>query len=108
MGIVNPSHLTLYQDIDASLLTLVEDVLFDRHPESTERLVANAANFATSTTAVVESEAWRDLNVHERLSHALVHGITEHIEADVEEAYSLMGGPLGDRGPVNGWDERGG
>ena len=94
MGIVNPSHLTLYQNIDASLLTFVEDVLFDRHSEATERLVANAANFSTNTTKVVESEAWRDLNVHERLSHALVHGITEHIEADVGEAYALMGDAL--------------
>ena len=94
MGIVNPSHLTLYQDIDASLLTLVEDVLFDRHPESTEHLVANAANFATNATTVVESEAWRDLGVNERLGHALVHGITEYIEADVEAAFALNGDAL--------------
>lgn len=94
MGIVNPSHLTLYQDIDASLLTLVEDVLFNRHPASTEQLVANAANFATNATTVVESAAWRDLSVHERLGHALVHGITEHIEADVEAAFALSGDAL--------------
>lgn len=94
MGIVNPSHLTLYQDIDASLLTLVEDVLFNRHPESTEDLVTNAATFATNATVVVESEAWRDLSVHERLGHALVHGITEHIEADVEAAFALNGDAL--------------
>ena len=94
MGIVNPSHLTLYRDIDASLLTLVEDVLFDRRSDATERLVANAANFAKNATAVVESEAWRDLTVHERLGHALVHGITEHIEADVEAAFALNGDAL--------------
>jgi 5-methyltetrahydrofolate--homocysteine methyltransferase len=102
MGIVNAGQLAVYEDIPADLLERVEDVLFDRRPDATERLIefAESVKQGGAKRAVADT-AWRDAEVAERLSHALVRGIADHIEADVEEArhiYStcleIIEGPL--------------
>jgi 5-methyltetrahydrofolate--homocysteine methyltransferase len=87
MGIVNAGQIDVYDDIDPELLTAVEDVLFDRHPEATERLVDLADRVVQNTTENIKAkEEWRSWSVEERLSHALVKGIVEYIEQDTEEA----------------------
>ena len=87
MGIVNAGQLAVYEDIPPELLERVEDVLFDRRPDATERLIEFAETVkqggAKRNTADL---AWREAAVNERLSHALVRGIADYIEADVEEA----------------------
>ncbi len=94
MGIVNAGQLVVYQDIPADLLELVEDVLFDRHPEATDRLVTYAERVRGSGTRRVVDLAWRDAPVAQRLAHALIHGITDYIEADTEEARQAAERPL--------------
>ena len=87
MGIVNAGQIDVYDDIDPELLTAVEDVLFDRRPDATERLVDLAERViqkASGAEQVVDE--WRSFPVEERLSHALVKGIVEFIDADTEEA----------------------
>ncbi|MBB2941400.1 5-methyltetrahydrofolate--homocysteine methyltransferase [Actinoplanes lutulentus] len=94
MGIVNAGQLAVYQDIPADLLELVEDVLFDRREDATDRLVTFAST-VTGTGAKREVDlAWRDAPVGERLTHALVHGIVDFIEADTEEARQQLPRPL--------------
>ena len=96
MGIVNAGQLDVYQDIPADLKELVEDVLFDRRPDATDRLVAFAQN-VTSHEAGKRHEAdlsWRDIPVAQRLAHALVHGIADYVEADTEEARQQAERPL--------------
>ena len=95
MGIVNAGQLAVYQDIPAELLKLVEDVIFDRHPDATDRLV----NFATTVSGAAGTRreidlSWRDAPVDKRLAHALVHGIADFIEADTEEARQTVARPL--------------
>jgi 5-methyltetrahydrofolate--homocysteine methyltransferase len=94
MGIVNAGQLTVYQDIPADLLELVEDVLFDRRPDATDRLVTFASTVTGSGTKRAVDLAWRDTPVRERLSYALVHGIVDFIEADTEEARQDLNRPL--------------
>ncbi|MFY1636843.1 methionine synthase [Solwaraspora sp. WMMB335] len=94
MGIVNAGQLAVYQDIPADLLELVEDVLFDRRPEATDRLVSFAATVAGSGTRRAVDLSWRDAPVADRLSHALVHGIVDFIEEDTEEARQQAARPL--------------
>src|ERR1700691_1278754 len=94
MGIVNAGQLAVYQDVPADLLELVEDVLFDRREDATDRLVTFAAPGKGSGTKRVEDLAWRDAPVGERLSHALVHGITDFVEQDTEEARLAAARPL--------------
>ncbi|WP_018501075.1 methionine synthase [Parafrankia discariae] len=86
MGIVNAGQLAVYQDIPADLLELVEDVLFDRRDDATDRLVSFAETVTGSGTKRVVDLSWREGPVERRLSHALVHGIVDFIEADTEEA----------------------
>jgi 5-methyltetrahydrofolate--homocysteine methyltransferase len=86
MGIVNAGQLAVYQDIPKDLLEQVEDVLLNRRPDAAERMVQFAATLQQGGRKQVEDEAWRQLPVHERLSHALVQGITDYIEADTEAA----------------------
>ncbi|HXH07142.1 MAG TPA: methionine synthase, partial [Vicinamibacterales bacterium] len=94
MGIVNAGQLVVYEDIPQDLLELVEDLIFNRRPDATERLVRYAEQ-ATGTAARRETDqAWRRGTVAERLAHALVHGIVDYIEADVEEARQALGSPL--------------
>jgi 5-methyltetrahydrofolate--homocysteine methyltransferase len=94
MGIVNAGQLAVYQDIPADLLELVEDVIFDRRADATDRLVAFAETVSGSATRRVVDLAWRDAPVRERLSYALVHGIVDFIEADTEEARRQAVRPL--------------
>ena len=94
MGIVNAGQLAVYADIPKDLLERVEDVLLNRRPDATERLVAFAETVKQGDKAPVQELAWRSGTVEERLSHALVKGITDHIEADTEEARQKHGRPL--------------
>ena len=94
MGIVNAGQLAVYEDIPADLLGLVEDVLFDRREDATDRLVAFAETVSGSATRRTVDLAWRDAPVEERLRHALVHGIVDFIEADTEEARLARERPL--------------
>lgn len=95
MGIVNPAQLQVYDDIDKTLLELVEDVLLNRRDDATERLVEHAESLKGITKEKTEKdEEWRKGSVEERLSHALVKGIVEYIDADTEEARQKLGRPL--------------
>ena len=94
MGIVNAGQLAVYADIPADLLELVEDVIFDRRPDATDRLVSFASTVTGSGTKREVDLAWRSAPVADRLKHALVHGIVDHIEADTEEARQLLRRPL--------------
>ena len=95
MGIVNPSMLEVYDNIPDELLERVEDVLLDRRDDATERLLAHAATVESSGNEREKAtEIWRELPLEKRLQHALVKGITDHIEADTEEARSAIGSPL--------------
>jgi len=94
MGIVNAGQLVVYQDIPAELLTHVEDIIFNRRPDATERLVAYAEQ-VKGTGAKREADlAWRQGTVGDRLAHALVHGVVDFIEQDTEEARQALGRPL--------------
>jgi 5-methyltetrahydrofolate--homocysteine methyltransferase len=94
MGIVNAGQLAVYQDIPGDLLELVEDVLFDRRSDATDRLVAFAETVAGPGTARTVDLSWREAPVEQRLSHALVHGIVDFIEADTEQARRQAERPL--------------
>ena len=95
MGIVNAGQLTLYDDIPADLRELCEDVILNRRPDATERLLEAAPRFKGGSVKKVEQDlSWRNAPVEERLKYALVHGITEFIEADVEEARRKAARPL--------------
>lgn len=96
MGIVNAGQIEVYEEIDKDLLERVEDVLFDRRPDATERLVTLAEEIAQQgTTAKAEvQDVWRNASVEERLKHALLKGIVDHIEADTEEARLQYASPL--------------
>ena len=96
MGIVNAGMLEVYEDIDPELKVLVEDVLLNRNPEATERLVeyGEAIKNDAVEKKVEKTEEWRAGTVEERLSHALIRGIDTYIEADAEEARVQLGRPL--------------
>ncbi len=94
MGIVNAGQVAVYEEIDKELLVYVEDVLLNRRPDATERLVTFADTVAAKTKTVEEEEAWRAGTVEARLSHALVNGIVDYIEQDTEEARLKLGRPL--------------
>jgi 5-methyltetrahydrofolate--homocysteine methyltransferase len=94
MGIVNAGQLEVYEEIPAELRELVEDVLLNRRPDATERLVAFAETVKQTDRGAAEEEAWRQGTVEARLSHALVKGIADHVEVDVEEARQKYGRPL--------------
>ncbi|MGB3948647.1 MAG: methionine synthase, partial [Bacteroidia bacterium] len=95
MGIVNPAQLVVYDDIDKTLLELIEDVLLNRRDDATERLVEHAESLKGVTKEKSEKdEEWRKGTVEERLSYALVKGLVEHIDADTEEARVKLGRPL--------------
>jgi 5-methyltetrahydrofolate--homocysteine methyltransferase len=96
MGIVNAGQLAVYEDIPKDLLEHVEDVLLNRRPDATERLLAFAAEVKGdgATGRRGDGAIWRQGTVEERLSHALIHGIVDHIDADVEEARQKYARPL--------------
>ena len=94
MGIVNAGMLALYEDIPADLRELVEDVLLNRRSDATERLTAFAESVKQKGKAAVAEDEWRKGTVEERLSHALVHGVVDYIEKDVEEARQKYRKPI--------------
>ena len=96
MGIVNAGMLEVYEEIEPELKELVEDVLLNRRPDATERLVDYGEKLKGVGKAINEKKAeeWRNGTVEERLSHALVKGIDTYIEADAEEARVKLGRPL--------------
>lgn len=94
MGIVNPTMLEVYDEIPKELLDKVEDVLLNRNPDATEVLLDFAQTFVGTTKEKVEDLAWRDAPVEDRLSHALVKGLADYVEEDVEEARLKAEKPL--------------
>jgi 5-methyltetrahydrofolate--homocysteine methyltransferase len=95
MGIVNAGQLGVYENIDPELRELCEDVVLNKRPDATERLLAIAERFREQAgKSEAKNEAWRGDPVAKRLEHALVNGITDYIEADVEEARSQSARPL--------------
>jgi 5-methyltetrahydrofolate--homocysteine methyltransferase len=94
MAIVNAGQLEVYEDIPKDLLELVEGVLLNRRPDSTERLLAFADSVQKKAKTDAKEDAWRAESVEERLKHALVKGIVDFIESDVEEARQKYGRPL--------------
>jgi 5-methyltetrahydrofolate--homocysteine methyltransferase len=94
MGIVNAGQLGIYEEIPAELREKVEDVLLNRRPDATERLLEFAQKVEKRGPAAARQDAWRSGTVEERLSHALVHGLNEFIASDVEEARQKYPSPL--------------
>ncbi|HXY85108.1 MAG TPA: methionine synthase [Gaiellaceae bacterium] len=94
MGIVNAGQLAVYEDIEPDLLERVEDVLFNRRSDATDRLVEFASTVQAQGTTREIDLSWRDAPVEDRLSHALVHGILDFIEDDTEEARQQLPRPL--------------
>jgi 5-methyltetrahydrofolate--homocysteine methyltransferase len=94
MGIVNAGQLTVYQDIPQDLLERVEDVLFDRRVDATERMVEIAETYRGEAAKRVVDLAWREKSVAERICHALVHGVVDFIAEDCEQARLALGSPL--------------
>jgi 5-methyltetrahydrofolate--homocysteine methyltransferase len=96
MGIVNAGMLEVYEEIEPELKVMVEDVLLNRRPDATERLVEHGETLKNAGAEVSEKKAeeWRHGTVEERLSHALVKGIDTYIEIDAEEARVKLGRPL--------------
>src|SRR5690348_16334006 len=94
MGIVNAGQLVVYEDIPKDLLELVEDVIFNRRPDATERLVDFAKSITGAGAKREVDLSWREGPVEERLKHAVLHGEVEYIEKDAEEARLKYGKPL--------------
>jgi 5-methyltetrahydrofolate--homocysteine methyltransferase len=94
MGIVNSGQLAVYDDVPKDLLALVEDVLLNRRPDATERLIKFAESAKQKDKAEVVADEWRKGTVEQRLEHALVKGIVDFIDPDIEEARQKYGKPL--------------
>ncbi len=108
MGIVNAGQLGVYEEIPKDLLERVEDVLFNRRPDATERLVEFAESYKGEAKVSVEDLSWRKGTVGSRITHALVRGINTYIVEDTEEARQAVRiSDPGDRRPADGRHERG-
>ncbi|MGE5679465.1 MAG: methionine synthase [Bacillota bacterium] len=94
MGIVNAGQLEIYEEVPKDLMELVEDVIFNRRADATERLVDFAEKVKQKDKAVVKEDAWRSQPVEERLKHALIKGITDYVEEDTEEARRKYSAPI--------------
>ncbi|HWP56255.1 MAG TPA: methionine synthase [Candidatus Acidoferrales bacterium] len=94
MGIVNAGQLAVYEQIPRDLLERVEDVLFNRRPDATERLLAFAEQIKGKGKVETGAEDWRKESVEQRLAHAVIKGIVDHIEADLDEALARYPRPL--------------
>ncbi|MBI3394226.1 MAG: methionine synthase [Spirochaetia bacterium] len=94
MGIVNAGMLEVYEEVEPVLRELIEDVLLNRRADATERLIAHAENVKQGGQSAQKAEEWRGWPVEERLKHALVKGIVEHIDQDTEEARAKYPRPL--------------
>lgn len=99
MGIVNPSMLQVYSEIEPELLHLCEEVILNRNDEATENLIAYAERIKqqqeSDKTTETQRPQWRSESVEERLAHAILKGITDFIDEDTEEAYRKIGNALG-------------
>jgi len=91
MGIVNPGMLQVYDEIPAEFLEYTEDLVLNRRSDATERIIAYSATLEEVEKVEERKDLWRDEPVEERLKHALIKGITEHIEADALEAHKIYG-----------------
>ncbi len=103
MGIVNPAMLQIYDEIPEDLLILVEDVVLNRNADATEKLIEFAQEIIEKGTEVIKTDEWRNNTVEERLKYALIKGITDYLEEDMDEArkkyspaLSIIEGPLMD------------
>lgn len=94
MGIVNAGMLQIYDEIEPQLRELCDDAILNRREDATERLIAFAETVKAKGKVIEKDESWRHGSVEERLSHALVNGITDYIEADTEEARQKYPRPL--------------
>lgn len=95
MGIVNPEMLEVYDEVDKQLLTYVEDVLLDRRDDATERLLEYAETIKGDGKVIAkQNQEWRNDSVQDRITHALVKGLDEFIETDVEEARGQVARPI--------------
>ena len=94
MGIVNAGQLVVYDEIEPRLRELCEDVILNRSPDATDKLIAFAETVKAKGKEVKKDDAWRGGTVQERLKHALVNGITDYIDADTEEARQAYAKPL--------------
>lgn len=96
MGIVNAGQLAVYDDLPAELREAVEDVILNRRPDATERLIDLAPKYKGDGSAVENKQdlAWRNAPVEKRIEHALIKGIADFIEADTEEARQTLGKPI--------------
>ncbi|HUZ88187.1 MAG TPA: methionine synthase [Candidatus Baltobacterales bacterium] len=94
MGIVNAGQLVVYEDIPKDLLELVEDIIFDRRPDATERLVDFAKSISSAGSKREVDLTWREASVEDRLAYAVLHGEVQYIEQDAEEARVKYGRPL--------------
>ncbi len=94
MGIVNPGQLQVYEEIPKDLLEHVEDVVLNRRPDATDRLLKFSESVKKKDKTEVQTNAWRNASVQERLKHALVNGIADFIDQDVEEARHQYDRPL--------------
>jgi 5-methyltetrahydrofolate--homocysteine methyltransferase len=94
MGIVNAGQLAVYEEIPKDLLELIEDVLLNRRPDATDRLLAFADSVQKTSRDPAKEDAWREGSVEERLKHALIKGVVDYVEQDVEEARQKYDRPL--------------
>jgi 5-methyltetrahydrofolate--homocysteine methyltransferase len=94
MAIVNAGQLAVYEDIPKDLLELVEDIIFDRRPDATERMVEFAKTVSGAGAKREVDLTWRDASVEDRLAYAVLHGEVAYIEADAEEARVKLGKPI--------------
>ncbi len=95
MGIVNPSMLQVYEDIDKNLLTLAEDLVLNRRADATERLLVYAESLKEKSKTPEKAQEWRNLPVEQRLKYALIKGITDYIHPDLDELIPQYKNPLG-------------
>jgi len=91
MGIVNPGMLQVYDEIPADLLEYTEDLVLNRRPDATERIIEYSSTLEEVEKVEERKDLWRDETVQERLKHALIKGITEYVEADALEAHKIYG-----------------
>lgn len=94
MGIVNAGMIEVYEEVPKDLMMHVEDLIFNRRPDATDRLMELASTLKSSGKKIVKDEAWREWPVEKRLSHSLVKGITDYIDVDTEAARQKLGRPI--------------
>src|SRR5690606_18980556 len=94
MAIVNAGQLAVYEQLDPTLRDAVEDLVLNRRPDATERLLALAATFGGTTEKKEDDLAWRKQPLKDRLAHALVNGITDFVDEDIAEALTVYPRPL--------------